>query len=80
MHEPALLLLDEPRANLDPGASEQVEPLIGRTAAVTRVLTSHDPRAALAEADLVLALKGGRAVYAGDPAAFDDARLQELYA
>ena len=27
-----LLLLDEPRANLDPAASELVEPLIGRGA------------------------------------------------
>ena len=80
LHEPELLLLDEPRANLDPGASEQVEPLIGRPSGRTRVLTSHDPQAALAEADLVLALKGGRPVYAGDPAGFDDARLQELYA
>ncbi|MDQ2894886.1 MAG: ABC transporter ATP-binding protein [Actinomycetota bacterium] len=80
LHRPALLLLDEPRANLDPGASELVEPLIGRASGVTRVLTSHDPRAALAEADLVLALKGGRVVYTGDPQGFDDARLVELYA
>ncbi|MDQ6730526.1 MAG: ABC transporter ATP-binding protein [Actinomycetota bacterium] len=80
LHRPALLLLDEPRANLDPGASELVEPLIGRASGVTRVLTSHDPRAALAEADLVLALKGGRVVYAGEPLGFDDARLVELYA
>ncbi len=80
LHRPALLLLDEPRANLDPGASELVEPLIGRASGVTRVLTSHDPRAALAEADLVLALKGGRPVYAGEPEGFDDARLEALYA
>ncbi len=80
LHRPAVLLLDEPRANLDPGASELVEPLIGRDSGVTRVLTSHDPRAALAEADLVLALKGGRTVYAGEPQGFDDARLVELYA
>jgi heme exporter protein A len=80
LHDPALLLLDEPRANLDPAASALVEPLIGRPAGRTRVLTSHDPKAALAEADLVLALKDGRVAYAGEPAGFDDGRLQELYA
>ena len=79
LHEPKLLLLDEPRANLDPAASELVEPLIGRTAGVTRVLTSHDPRAALAEADLVLALRQGRAAYVGDPAQLDSGKLAELY-
>ena len=43
LHDPSLLLLDEPLANLDPAASDLVEPLIGRTAGKTRVLTSHDP-------------------------------------
>jgi heme exporter protein A len=80
LHRPRLLLLDEPRANLDPAASELVEPLIGRGSGCTRVLTSHDPRAALAEADLVLALKDGRSVFLGEPAGFTDGRLQELYA
>jgi heme exporter protein A len=80
LHRPGLLLLDEPRANLDPAASEMVEPLIGRAAGVTRVLTSHDPRAALAEADLVLALKDGRAAFVGDAAKIGDDHLRELYA
>jgi heme exporter protein A len=80
LHRPALLLLDEPRANLDPAASELVEPLIGRRSGATRVITSHDPRAALAEADLVLALKDGRPAFVGEPSKLDQAQLQELYA
>jgi heme exporter protein A len=80
LHEPVLLLLDEPRSNLDPAAGELVEPLIGRASGATRVLTSHDPRAALAEADLVLALKDGSAAFAGPVDQFDAAMLKELYA
>ncbi len=80
LHEPRLLLLDEPRANLDPAVAELVEPLIGRTSGATRVLTSHDPQAALAECDLVLALKDGRSTFVGEPAALDAQALKELYA
>ena len=60
LHEPALLLLDEPRANLDPAAVELLEPLIGRPSGRTRVLVSHDVEGALAESDLALGLRAGR--------------------
>jgi heme exporter protein A len=80
LHDPQLLLLDEPRANLDPAAAELVEPLIGRPSGRTRVLTSHDPQAALAEADAVLALKDGRVVFSGSPQDLGQERLRELYA
>jgi heme exporter protein A len=80
LHEPKLLLLDEPRANLDPVASELVEPLIGRAAGCTRVLTSHDPQAAVAEADLVLGLKDGRPAFVGEPQQLSAAKLKDLYA
>jgi ABC-type multidrug transport system ATPase subunit len=60
LHRPELLLLDEPLANLDPGAAEGVAPLIGRGSGVARVLISHDVELGLAEADLVLGLRGGQ--------------------
>ena len=60
LHEPTLLLLDEPRANLDPSAAELVEPMIGRAAGRTRVLVSHDVSGALDESDVALGLRGGR--------------------
>ncbi len=60
LHQPELLLLDEPLANLDPGAAGAVAPLIGRESGATRVLISHDVEQGLAEADLVLGLRAGR--------------------
>jgi ABC-type multidrug transport system ATPase subunit len=60
LHDPALLLLDEPRANLDPSAAELVEPLIGRSSGRTRVLVTHDVNGALEESDIALGLKAGR--------------------
>jgi ABC-type multidrug transport system ATPase subunit len=65
LHDPPLLLLDEPRANLDPGSVDLVEPLIGRSSGRTRVVTSHDPAGGLAEADVALGLRGGATAFLG---------------
>jgi heme exporter protein A len=60
LHDPPLLLLDEPWAGLDPGAVELLNPVIGRSSGKTRVVITHDVSAGQAEADLTLGLKGGR--------------------
>ena len=79
LHEPDLLLLDEPRANLDPAAAERLEPLIGRESGRTRVLVSHDVDEGLAEADLVLGLRGAESVLVAPAADVSAADVRELY-
>jgi heme exporter protein A len=79
LHDPPLLLLDEPRANLDPAATELIEPLIGRESGRTRVITSHDPAGGLAEADLALGLRDGRPALLAAAGEVDVAAVEALY-
>jgi heme exporter protein A len=79
LHRPRLLLLDEPRANLDPEAAELVEPLIGRGCGCTRVLVTHDVERGLSESDRVLGLREGRALLEGPAAAIDAGTVRSIY-
>lgn len=76
LHDPELLLLDEPRANLDPAAAQAIEPLLtGRT----RVITSHDPAGGLSEADQVLGLRGGTVKIAAPASSVATEEIGALY-
>jgi len=76
LHDPPLLLLDEPRAGLDPGAASALEPLIGRASGRTRVLVTHDLERGLAESDVALGLRAGVQAFVGKA---DLEQVRELY-
>jgi heme exporter protein A len=56
LHEPQLLLLDEPDSNLDTEGRELARRMIGPGDGRTRVVVTHDPERHLADADRVLRL------------------------
>jgi heme exporter protein A len=65
LHEPELLLLDEPDSNLDAEGRELARELIGPGEGRTRVLVTHDPERALPDANQVLRLGAGGRVAVG---------------
>jgi heme exporter protein A len=79
LHEPELLLLDEPFAGLDPDAEELVEPLIGRASPCSRVLVTHDIERGLTQSDQVLGLRDGQVLLSNPARDCNVSEVRALY-
>jgi heme exporter protein A len=80
LHDPPLLLLDEPRSHLDVDAARGVEAMLGPAEGRTRVLVTHEIERGLAEGDRVLALRvDGTVAYAGAAAGFSPGKARAVY-
>lgn len=80
LHEPAVLLLDEPESGLDTASLETLGDLLRDWAASGRsaLLTTHNTEVGLAWAGRALALTGGRVAYDGPADAATSSELRML--
>jgi len=80
LHEPELLLLDEPFDHLDPAARDLVSELLRTAPGRTRVVVSHDVEAALDAADRALALRhDGSVAYEGPAPGLSPGDARAIY-
>ena len=81
LHEPVLLLLDEPEAGLDQGALGMLGSLLDgwRGAGRTVVMTTHNLEQGLAWGDRVAIMAKGRIAFEGDRQQLDVAGFRDTY-
>jgi heme exporter protein A len=81
LHDPPVLLLDEPDTGLDQTSAEMLHRLISRLGAVNRaiLLTTHNLERALAWADSLAILVGGKIVHSTPTAGLSGAELRRIY-
>lgn len=82
LQKPHILLADEPVSSLDPHASRQIMELltdIGRAEGLTTICTLHQVDTALAWADRVIGLNGGRVVHDSGAKDVSHADIARIY-
>ncbi|MEM7398373.1 MAG: phosphonate ABC transporter ATP-binding protein [Pseudomonadota bacterium] len=80
--DPALLLVDEPTASLDPKTARQIMRLVCevcRERGLPAIISMHDVPLAKMFADRIIGLRAGEIVFDGPPAELDKAVLTEIY-
>jgi len=82
LHDPPVLLLDEPDTGLDQSSSQMLHDLIRRLGATSRaiLLSTHNLDRALEWADSVCLLSEGKIVYQAETATMTGASIRQLYA
>jgi heme exporter protein A len=82
LHDPPILLLDEPYTGLDRAAAATLDGVLGEVTARGRtvLMTTHDIRRGLALADRVAILAKGKIAYEAPRAGLDTASFAGVYA
>ncbi|MDA1000016.1 MAG: ABC transporter ATP-binding protein [bacterium] len=80
LHDPEILLLDEPFSGLDPVAVGRFEEILGEVSdGRIVIMTLHDPARARKLAKEIAVLSGGRLVLRGEAARLGNAELDRAY-
>ena len=81
LHEPPILLLDEPDTGLDQHAAAMLSELLHEVGATRRtvLMTTHNLERGLELGDRVVILAGGRIAYQANKSDLDTKRFREVY-
>ncbi len=81
LHNPSIMLLDEPYTGLDQHAARILEEILETVGAGSRtvVMTTHNLERGLAMCDRVAILVDGQIVYQADRSDLDDSSLRKIY-